>query len=68
MKNLSNAEVKNVNGGFAPVVWFAAGVIARSAIGTAVRSTVRTAYTSFATGVVVGGLKSSASQSSDSGE
>jgi lactobin A/cerein 7B family class IIb bacteriocin len=49
MKELSIQEIKEVNGGIAPVIWFAAGVIARSAIGSAIRSTVKTAVTSFGT-------------------
>ncbi|WP_334021093.1 hypothetical protein [Alteromonas sp. S015] len=59
MKELTIKETKEVSAGIAPVVWFAAGVIARSAIGGAIRSTVKTAFQGFVGGATGAALRSS---------
>lgn len=61
MKELSTQEMTEVNGGALPAVaWFAAGVIARSAIGQAVKSTVKTAAAGFIGGVTGAAVKDAA--------
>ena len=57
MKDLSTAEASQVSGGIAPVVWFAAGIIARSAIGTAAKSAAKTAFQAFVGGAVAAALR-----------